>query len=147
MRLLLSTILVVPACTSAGPGAAGREDADGAVPVSCFLGDHGAAPQVRIVYRTAMGMAELAEEGGRIPLIQPPQGGKVMFIGVSARNLDGCPVTLTTALLERPGGPVISLESRPVYLEPRPDGWLWPKRPLHVSNYSNLPGCPRANLS
>jgi hypothetical protein len=42
---------------------------------------------------------------------------------------------------------VVSLESRPIFLDLASDGWLAPLQPTLLSNYSNLPACPRANLS
>lgn len=84
---------------------------------------------------------------GTVPLILPPQGGKVMLLGVRARNLDGCPLFITTALKDPCNGAIIALERRPVSMEVKADGWLEPLQPGELSNFSNLPACPRANLS
>ena len=113
---------------------------------SCFFGDESKPLEFDIVHRDADGECVSTEEMGEIPLIQPPQGGKVLFVGVRARNLNGCGLTLATALVEPDTGSVISLERRPVMLEPVGDGWMEPERPTEASNYSNLPACPRADL-
>lgn len=115
-------------------------------PKRCFLGDPSAAPRIEPVYRDVAATMQPLSEGGQVPLILPPQGGKVMFIGVRAQNLDGCPLTLSAALRDPSTGAVIALERRPVQLEPGDDGWLSPLQPMELSNYSNLPACPRANI-
>jgi hypothetical protein len=113
---------------------------------SCFLGDASKPAELEVVYRTADGMTVSASDMATIPLIQPPQGGKVLFVGARARNVDGCGLTLATALVDPGTGAVVSLERRPVTLEPTGDGWMRPKRPTEASNYSNLPACPRADI-
>jgi len=113
---------------------------------SCFVGDAAEPVEFEVVHRTADGDCVTTEDMAEVPLIQPPQGGKVLFVGVRARNLDGCGLTLATALVEPETGSVISLERRPVTLEPGEGGWMTPERPTEASNYSNLPACPRADL-
>lgn len=116
-------------------------------PASCFVGDPSKPIEFEVVHRTAEGDCVSTQEMAEVPLIQPPQGGKVLFVGVRARNLNGCGLTLATALVEPETGSVISLERRPVMLEPVDDGWMEPERPTEASNYSNLPACPRADLT
>jgi hypothetical protein len=130
-----------------GDDAQGDDMARASVARTCFVGDPALGPELEVVYRTATGEQLVAQPMGHLPLIEPPQGGKVMFIGVRARNVDGCGATLTTALVEPGSGSVVSLERRPVFLDPQPDGWLHPRLPAEMSNYSNLPACPRANLA
>lgn len=86
-------------------------------------------------------------DGSEVPLILPPQGGKVMFIGVRAQNLDGCPLNIGTALRDTNTNTIVTLERRPVRMEENDDGFLLPRTPAAITNYSNLPGCPRAGLS
>jgi hypothetical protein len=114
---------------------------------SCFVGDVSKPLEFDVVYRTAEGELKSTEDRSEVPLIQPPQGGKVLFVGIRARNINGCGVTLATALCEPEGGEVLSLERRPVTLELAADGWMIPERPSEASNYSNLPACPRADLT
>ncbi|HKP62546.1 MAG TPA: hypothetical protein VJV78_37685 [Polyangiales bacterium] len=114
---------------------------------SCFVGDESKPIEFEVVHRTADGECLSTGDMAEMPLIQPPQGGKVLFVGVRARNLDGCGLTLATALVEQQTGAVISLERRPVRLEEVDDGWMMPQRPTEASNYSNLPACPRADLA
>lgn len=137
--LVAGMLPALSACTSGGddPPPAKR----------CFVGDESELPEIELVYRDAEGRMQPLEPNGRVPLILPPQGGKVMFVGVRARNLDGCPITLSTSLRDICGDAVIALERRPVQLEPTGDGWLAPLQPTELSNYSNLPACPRANIN
>ena len=37
-------------------------------------------------------------DGGPLAILQPPQGGRVVFVGVRATNVDGCGLQLTGAL-------------------------------------------------
>ncbi|HKU43240.1 MAG TPA: hypothetical protein VJR89_34000 [Polyangiales bacterium] len=128
-------------------GCAQDAELSGSEADSCFVGDVAKPIEFEVVHRTADGECLATEELGEVPLIQPPQGGKVMFVGVRARNLDGCGLTLATALVEPETGAVISLERRPVTLELGDNGWMSPERPKEASNYSNLPACPRADLT
>jgi hypothetical protein len=135
-------LLAVPAC-----GDGDEPNATDAQAESCFVGDPAKAVEFEVVYRTADGETKSTEDMAEIPLIQPPQGGKVLFVGVRARNINGCGLTLATALCEPENGAVVSLERRPVTLELDADGWMSPQRPTEASNYSNLPACPRADLA
>ena len=128
--------------------AACAEDAalDSSGSEDCFVGDASQPVEFEIVHQTAQRECVTTEDMAEIPLIQPPQGGKVLFVSVRARNLNGCGLTLATALAEPESGSIISLERRPVTLKLREDGWMDPDRPSEASNYSNLPACPRADL-
>jgi hypothetical protein len=131
----------------AGCGGSEEEAGPDAAALSCFVGDPAQPPEIGVVYRAADGAIRPVAEQGEVPLIQPPQGGKVMFIGIRGRNLDGCPLDISAALIEPSSGAVISLERRPVLLQEDGTGWLEPRSSGGLSNYSNLPGCPRAALA
>ncbi|MCC7382331.1 MAG: hypothetical protein IT384_10900 [Deltaproteobacteria bacterium] len=139
-RWLLAAALGLAACSStAEPGA----DAE---IKRCFFGDPAMPVEIEPIFRTVSGQIEPLADRGRVPLILPPQGGKVAIVGVRAKNLDTCPVNLATALRDTCSGAVIALEQRPILLEPGSDGWASPIQPAEITNYSNLPACPRANL-
>ena len=131
---------------------AGRRDATADVALrqfdaspNCIAGDPQQALELQVVYRSTGSFMPVG--AAPIPLIQPPQGGQVLYIGVRARNIAGCSVTINTALVDTTTRAVVSLESRPIFLELGTDGWLQPRQPTAASNYSNLPACPRANLT
>jgi hypothetical protein len=115
-------------------------------PTTCFVGDRSLPPQIEVVYRDVDNTMQPLSEGGEVPLILPPQGGKVMVVGVRARNLDGCPLEIATSIRDTCSNAIVALERRPITLEPTADGWLEPLAPADLTNYSNLPACPRANL-
>lgn len=137
--LALLPSLLLLSCTS--------DDGPPDAAVTCFVGDPGAPPEMQLVHHTASGQPLAFTDNGTVPLILPPQGGKVMLVGVRAKNLDGCPLTIATALIDPCTQAVVALERRPVLMEEQADGWLAPLQPAEISNYSNLPACPRANLT
>src|SRR3712207_1673594 len=94
--------------------ACGREAGDQPPDNSCFVGDSSSAMEFEVVYRTVQGEVERANEMGKIPLIQPPQGGKVLLVGVRARNLDPCSLIISTALVDPASDAVVALERRPI---------------------------------
>jgi hypothetical protein len=103
--------------------------------------------EVTYVYRAVDGQMIEGQPMAEIPLIEPPQGGEALFVGVRAHNLSSCNVTLSAALIDKGTGSVVALDRRPVSLELGDDGWLSPQRPQELSNYSNLPACPQAGLA
>jgi hypothetical protein len=107
----------------------------------CFIGDRAADPEMQIIYLDTQGASHTAAAGERMPLIRPDQGGKVLFVGARARNLDGCALELTTSLRDTCTNRIIALEGRPVNLAAGADGWGEPEAPAQ-SNYGNLAACP-----
>jgi hypothetical protein len=55
-------------------------------------------------------------------MLLPPQGGRVLFIGVRATNVDGCGLQLTGALRDLASGKA-STDSRTINLISTGDGW------------------------
>jgi hypothetical protein len=134
--------------TVAGAALAGACGGGGSpTPSSCFVGDMTAAPELELVYRTTDGMAAPLADGGEVPLLFAPQGGFVLFVGARARNIDGCTLSASSALVDPATSAVLTFERRPVTLAPTADGWLEPSHPDQLSNYSNLPACPLAGLT
>jgi len=136
--LLLGLVLVTPACD-------GDDDADGDTP-PCAIGDRALPPELQIVLGQPGGSAPayvVASEGGAAPILTPPQGGKIVLAGVLAKNV-GCFVQISASLRDECNGRALAVESRPVGLRARADGWGEPADPMQISDYSNLPICPRA---
>jgi hypothetical protein len=113
---------------------------------SCISGDPTQPIEVNVVYRGANGELVPGTPMASIPLIEPPQGGEALFVGVRARNLAACNVTLSVALVDGPSGSVVAVDQRPVALELADDGWLVPQRSSELINYSNVPACPQAGI-
>lgn len=79
-------------------------------------------------------------EGGTVPLVFPPQGGRVIFIGVRATNLSPCGVKLTGVARDLTTEQ-IRFDTRPLNLVVGPDG-KGGSVAGDLSSFSNVPICP-----
>jgi hypothetical protein len=146
LRLQVFALAVASALLLASGACKSNDGAtDGGMKLSCPVGDLSQPIEIQIVHRTVDGGVEVTSD--QIPLIEPPQGGKVVFVGVRARNLDGCPVIIQAALRDLCDQSIISNEQRPIVLSPTGDGWLEPQLPGEIINYANLPACPAAGAT
>ena len=105
-----------------------------------FVGDPCAPLEVEVLYFDVDQENHPIAAGAEIPLICPPQGGRVMFLGVRARNVDPCGVSLTGALRDVDSN-AVRVEQRIVNLAPTDDGWA-ESSPGDISNFANVPICP-----
>ncbi|KAB2887118.1 MAG: hypothetical protein F9K40_21895, partial [Kofleriaceae bacterium] len=110
----------VVAALAAAVGATGCSDD---APTTCPIGDRARPLEIVAVHWPAGGAVEDLVDGGAVELVRPIQGGKVVYVGVRARNVDGCNVQLTAALRDPATQQVIALEQRPVRLVDGGDGW------------------------
>lgn len=108
-----------------------------------FIGDPVAAAELELVYRSAAGETVALVDGGEIPLILPPQGGKVILVGVRAKNVTQ-QVQINAGLFDDCLDPpiVIGREGRPVRLIEEESGVGVPELPAELLNYANIPVCP-----
>jgi hypothetical protein len=91
----------------------------------------------------ALGADESAiplHDGDTIALDFPPQGGRVVFAGVRANNLDPCGVELSGALRDTPSNEV-RIDVRTVNLLPD-DAGAGVTSDTNISNFANVPVCP-----
>jgi hypothetical protein len=113
---------------------------------TCPVGDR--RLPIELTAMTWDGSAETAAvelvDGGEVVLRRPAQGGKVLYLGVRARNVDACGVQLTSALRDPTSGEVIALDQRPVPLVAGGDGWAVPAPPFEQA-LTNLGVCPNAD--
>ena len=139
-RILLLFPLLGAVCDPPQPDAGPR--------VECFVGERGAAPEMELAYRTVDGDVAVLADGGEVPLILPPQGGKVILVGFRARNVDLCDLAVrasvhdTCTATDGNDGRVVGLEGRPVTLIEGDDGWGVPEDPHTLNNWANIPLCP-----
>jgi hypothetical protein len=78
--------------------------------------------------------------GDKVPLIFPPQGGRVIFVGVKARNLDPCEARISGVLRDK-STQQIRIDARTATLEPTPDGWVT-STDANIASFANVPVCP-----
>lgn len=134
------------------------EDAGGLVdagPSPCatgFLGDPSKEPEIELRALDVNGKDVPLVDGSELAIILPPQGGRVSFVGVRVRNLDGCAVKIIGAMRD-PSSKLVTLDGRTVNLTREPDGWGTTGRGANITNiddsqaiadYSNIPLCPNS---
>jgi hypothetical protein len=95
---------------------------------------------MQVIARGADGVSTPIEDGSPVALIFPPQGGRVIFAGVRATNIDACGATLT-GVLRDPQNNKICIDFRTVNLEPSADGWGG-SVDSDISTFANIPVCP-----
>ncbi len=86
------------------------------------------------------------KDGDDVQLVFPPQGGRVIFVGVRATNIDPCAVQLSGAIRDI-STKQVRVDARTINLNPDGTGWGTSGTPSQsliaaVSNYSNIPLCP-----
>ena len=104
-----------------------------------FLGDETKDPEIELFYNGADLMDHPLADGGSIDIIEPPQGGRVLFVGVRVTNVDPCGVTLTGALRD-PGTMQVRFDTRNLNLI---DDGTGHGRSVtgDIASYANVPVC------
>jgi hypothetical protein len=109
-----------------------------------FLGNASAPPQFQVLVLNADLSAMTVQDGGAVPLVKPPQGGRAIFVGVRATNVDGCGLMLGGALRD-PTTRQVRPDSRTVNLIAEGDGWGVSGgvsgAPAEIANFSNILAC------
>ncbi len=146
--LALLPLLVLAACHSGGTatldgGPEGGEGGAGGGPNPCdagFLGDRDGAPELTMIALGADGGVAPLQDGDTVALVFPPQGGRVIFAGARATNLDACAVQITGALRDETTKQV-RVDARTVNLLRSGDGW-GESDPTDISSFANVAVCP-----
>jgi hypothetical protein len=105
-----------------------------------FIGDPEAELEVELIALGPDGKIEPITEGGAVTLMFPPQGGRVLFAGVRARNVTPCGVRLSGALKD-PVSEQVRIDSRIINLEVTEEGW-GRSAPTDISTFANIATCP-----
>lgn len=105
----------------------------------CPIGDPAAPLEMEVEHIDSNLNIVPTTEGAMVPLHPPPQGGWILLLGVRARNLDGCQLTLTTSFKDPGSSQIIKVDRRPARLMDTGDGWGLST----VSTFGNLPVCPQ----
>jgi hypothetical protein len=111
-----------------------------------FLGDSGADPQVEVQVLRADNTIATIQDGDSVPMLLPPQGGRVIFAGVRATNVDGCALELRGALRDLATSAAM-FDMRTINLIPTGDGWGASATAATsiseaIASFSNIPTCP-----
>lgn len=131
---LAALLLAAPAC---------GDDGEPPVEDACalgYLGEEGADIQMEVIALDSSDAARPVSDGDGIDIIMPPQGGRVIFLGVRATNLSACAAQLTGSLRDTESGRVMS-ESRTINLKPTGDGW-GASVDADISTFANVGVCP-----
>ncbi|AKT36049.1 hypothetical protein [Chondromyces crocatus] len=104
------------------------------------LGDPTAPIEFEIIALDPEYQAYPVSDGDVVHNLFPPQGGRVIFAGVRATNLDPCAVQLAGAIRD-PVSQQARPESRTTNLKPLGDGW-GASIESDISTFSNIPTCP-----
>lgn len=148
LRLCCATLALALAVLSSGigcsPDSDGAAGAGGSSASTCtreFVGDPSKPLEFEITYRGNDGLVHALAEGGRVPLVTPPQGGKVLFVGVRARNLSPCGVELVGALRD-PTTAKVTIDGRSgLTLADDGGGWVASDNGA-IANFANISACP-----
>jgi hypothetical protein len=138
---LVATISLL-SCSTPPPDPIDTEDA-GIIIGGCklpFVGDPNAPMEMDVI---ALGVDEkltTLEDGSDITLMFPPQGGRVVFAGVRARNVNPCGVRIAGALRD-PVSKKVSIDNRIINLQVTEDGY-GRTDPLDFSSFANIAACP-----
>jgi hypothetical protein len=149
--LAVAALPLLAGCPSSDGGDA--PDASPDVPPSVcptgYLGDPGKPIELELRALKSDGSDVPLVTGNDLAIIFPPQGGRVAFVGVRARNLDGCGVSITAALRDTTNGQV-RLDGRTVNLRKDAEGWGLSGQGAStnledsqaIGDYANVPLCP-----
>lgn len=104
-----------------------------------YAGDPDADIELELTVLDPEYHAKAVAEGGDASILVPPQGGRVIFAGVRARNINPCTVRLAGALRD-PATQQVRIDTRTVNLDPSDDGWAVSDE-TDISSFSNIPVC------
>jgi hypothetical protein len=111
-----------------------------------FLGDAGSPPDFEFLALGPGDVVGRVQDGDDVSMLLPPQGGRVVFAGVRATNVEGSELQLTEALRDLATRQV-RFDSRTINLVPTGDGWgvsasLDAPASNAIGSFSNIPVCP-----
>lgn len=138
---LLAFVSTISLCACSAPPVEPAEDAG--TPGACklpYVGDPNSPMEMDIIALGINGKIAVLEEGSDITLMFPPQGGRVVFAGVRARNVNPCGVRIAGALRD-PLSKQVSIDNRIVNLKVVAEGYAQ-SDPGDISSFANVSSCP-----
>jgi hypothetical protein len=140
---LCALTLVSWGAASCEPPADGSPDGGTGLP-ECFYGDEGQEPEGELVFLGDDFTMQDLVSGQAVPLMLPPQGGKVVFIGARLRNMDLCSLQANGGVFDDcPAQPrIIGRSGSGVQMVVNDAaGLAEPAAPTTVNNYLHIPLC------
>jgi len=140
MSLLATATL---ACSTApGTGEFGFDAGHDAGPVCKLapIGDLAKPAELEVIVLRPDGTSIGVADGATVPIVTPPQGGRVVFVGVRARNVEACAANLTGALRD-PTTQQVRLDKRVTNLVALGAGWGG-SSDANAASFANVPVCP-----
>lgn len=104
-----------------------------------YVGDEKADIELEVITLDPEYSASPLAVGGSTSILIPPQGGRVIFAGVRAKNLDPCGVRLAGAVRD-PASNQVRIDTRTLNLDVADDGWAQSDE-TDISTFSNIPVC------
>lgn len=140
LQPLKTLVVAAVALFGCSPGDDGGVDSAHACTLA-FIGDPSKPVELQIIARGADGTSKVIDDGSDVAIIYPPQGGRVIFAGARATNLDPCRAKLTGALRDPSTHRVAGVDIRSPDLTPTGDGW-GASLDADISSFSNIAVCP-----
>jgi hypothetical protein len=143
LLLLVALSLVPLGAASCEPPADGDPDG-GTGLLECFFGDEGQEPEGELVFLDENFEMQELRPGARVPLILPPQGGKVVFVGARLKNMDLCSLQANGGVFDdcQVQPRIIGREGRGIQMVVNDaTGLAEPAAPTTINNYVNIPLC------
>lgn len=103
------------------------------------LGDTSAPIEFEIIALDPSYTSQPITDGSTVHNIFPPQGGRVIFAGVRATNIDPCGVQLGGGLRDLQSNQV-RFDYRTINLKPQEDGW-GASVDGDIASFANIPTC------
>jgi hypothetical protein len=106
------------------------------------IGDPGQPIQAVLAVSDGTSTATIdVTDGAAVPLVTPPQGGKVTYTTARVRNLDSCGVSFKGRYRDPATGVEIGFDGRTADLVIGADGW-GRVDPTANAAFTNIPACP-----
>lgn len=136
---LAGATLSLTGCPTDPPDPPSDGGADGGSCKRPYAGDRDAEMELELLVLDADYVAHAFKAGGSASILVPPQGGRVIFAGVRATNLDPCAVRLAGALRD-PATDQVRIDTRTQNLDVTDDGWAQSDE-TDIATFSNIPVC------
>jgi uncharacterized membrane protein YgcG len=136
-------LLLSAGASGCGPDPTPSIDAGTDAKIGCtlpFIGDATKPTEIEIIALKADYTSTPVAEGDGVALLFPPQGGRVIFAGVRARNIDPCNIQLSGAVRDVDTAQ-LRVDARTINLEATADGWGISSE-ADIASFANVPMCP-----